>query len=339
VKGQTTSTEAKQQLLLSLKGAGYEPVDSLRLLPDAEKLAGKTYGVVNLSVANLRIEPDFSSEMVTQALLGMPVRLLDRGGWYRVQTPDEYIAWVHSAGIHPMSKEEYNRWNTAEKVVVTAPFGFAYSAPLLTSQTVSDVVSGDRLKWEGEVGDFFQVSYPDGRPAYLPKASGAKEGVWRGELKQDAAAWIRSAYTLMGTPYLWAGTSTKGVDCSGFIRTTLFMQDIIIPRDASQQALVGERLEFGADFSNLQPCDLLFFGRKAAEGRRERVVHVGLYLGDKQFIHSQGDVRVGSLDVESPIFDLYNLNRLLFATRILPYINKVEKISTTSSNRYYQNQE
>ena len=233
----------------------------------------KTYGIINVSVSNLRVDPDFSSEMMTQGLMGMPVRVLQRDGWYRIQTPDNYIAWVHRVGIHPVTKEELHVWNRAEKIVVTSHYGFVYSEPNQSSQTVSDVVAGNRLKWEGTKGAFYKVAYPDGRTGYISKSISMPEKKWRAALKQDAASIIRTAHTLMGVPYLWAGTSSKGIDCSGFMRTILFIHDIIIPRDASQQAYVGEHIDIAPDFSNLQPGDLIFFGRKATADRKERVVH------------------------------------------------------------------
>ena len=299
-------------------------------------LEGKTYGIINLSVASLRVQPDYSSEMMTQALLGMPVRVLERDGWYRIQTPDDYIAWTHRVSVLPVTREEMTAWNRAEKVVVTSHYAFVYSQPDRRSQTVSDIVAGNRLKLEGTKGGFYRVSYPDGRQGYVEKSVALPEREWRKSLKQDAASIIRTAHTLMGVPYLWAGTSSKGVDCSGFVRTVLFMHDIIIPRDASQQAYVGQHIDIAPDFSNLQPGDLVFFGRKATAERKERVVHVGIYIGDRRFIHSQGDVRISSFDPQDELFDEYNLGRLLFAARVLPSINKEKGLNTTDENPYYR---
>lgn len=296
----------------------------------------KLYGVVDLSVCNLRMAADFSSEMTTQALLGMPVKLLQTQAWYKIQTPDDYTGWVHRTAIQPMSEAEYHAWNSAKKIVVTAHYGFTYQKPNLRAQTVSDVVAGNRFKFLGTVGAFYHVAYPGGREAYIPVSISQPESIWRAGLKQDAAAILRTAYTLMGIPYLWAGTSSKGVDCSGFVRTVLFMHDIIIPRDASQQARVGERIEIASDFGNLRPGDLIFFGRKATADQKERVVHVAFYVGNRKFIHSQGDVHVSSFNPQDSEYDAYNLGRLLFATRFLPFINKQPELNTTQTNPYYQ---
>ena len=335
LRGVTTSAEAKTALLDGLAKKGYAVMDCLQVLPDEAGLEGKAYGIVNVSVCNLRVAPDFSSEMMTQGLMGMPVRVLQRDGWYRIQTPDNYIAWVHRVGIHPVTREELTAWNNAEKIVVTSHYGFVYSQPSQASQTVSDVAAGNRLKWEGTKGAFYKVAYPDGRQGYISKSISMPEKKWRATLKQDAASIIATAHSMMGIPYLWAGTSSKGVDCSGFMRTVLFMHDIIIPRDASQQAYVGEHIDITPDFSNLQPGDLIFFGRKATPERKERVVHVGMYIGNKRFIHSQGDVRVNSFSPDDELFDEYNLGRLLFATRVLPYINKEASLNTTETNPFY----
>lgn len=336
LRGVTTSPQAKHALLLGLSDDGYRVTDCLKVLPDEAGLDGKDYGIINLSVASLRREADYSSEMVTQALLGMPVRLLQYDGWYRIQTPDDYIAWVHGVSVLPVTKEELTRWNRADKLVVTTHYGFVYSSPDRRSQTVSDVVAGDRLKLEGVQRAFYKVAYPDGRRGYIPKEDACPEDKWREGLKQDAGHIIATAYTLMGVPYLWAGTSSKGMDCSGFVRTVFFMHDIIIPRDASQQAYVGEHVDIAPDFGNLRPGDLLFFGKKAAGGQKERISHVAIYIGDKRFIHSQGDVHVSSFNPSDSCFDEANLKRLLFATRILPYINKEKELNTTATNPYYR---
>jgi cell wall-associated NlpC family hydrolase/SH3-like domain-containing protein len=348
------------------------------------------YGVVRLSVCNMRQTPDYDAEMVSQALLGTPVHILqvaEKNDWPEIQGPEGYTGWVHKAGIQILSKEEYSAWNAAEKVVVTALFGTVLSSPSrraatgcpsakavsggddaapIPSGVVSDVVGGDRLKYLGSKGRYWKVGFPDGRTGYLDKRFGERESVWRKKLDQSPEAILRTALSMNGFPYLWAGMSPKGMDCSGFVRTTLAMHDIIIPRDASQQAPKGERIELfpaagsdaektGAgvssaatssaaapattprlpDCSRLQPGDLLFFGRRGENGGKDRVSHVAIYLGDKQFIHSLGLVCIASMDPESPIYDAYNTGRLLFASRILPWINRQEGLTTTATNPFY----
>lgn len=334
IKGVTTSPQAKSALLSDIEQMNYEVKDSLQLLPDSISLEGRTFGVVNVSVCNLRVAPDYSSEMATQALLGMPVKQLQQGEWCRIQTPDNYIAWVQSMGIFPMTKSEYHAWNSAEKIVVTSHYGFTYEKPDVASQTVSDVVSGSRLKWEGTSGTFYKVSYPDGRKAYIAKSISMPERKWKASVRQDAASILRTAKTLTGVPYLWGGMSSKGVDCSGFVRTVFFMHNLILPRDASQQAYVGQHIDIASDFSNLQPGDLIFFGRKATTEKKESVSHVAIYIGNKKFIHSSGYVHLSSFDPNDPSYDKYNLNRMLFAVRILTCIGTTG-INTTDTNPYY----
>lgn len=297
--------------------------------------ADSAYAVVNVSVCNMRSEGKFTSGMTTQALLGMPVKVLQYIGWYEIQTPDDYTGWVHRMVITPMSREAYDEWNRAEKIVVTAHYGFAYEKPDKHAQTVSDVVAGNRLKWEGCKGRFYKVSYPDGRLAYIPKSIAKPEKEWRSKLKQDAKSVIRTAYTMMGIPYLWAGASSKGVDCSGLVRTVLFMHDIIIPRDASQQACIGQRIDIAFHFGNVQPGDLVFFGRKGVGDKKESISHVGIYIGDKRFIHALGDVHISSFNPDDKEYDAFNAGRLLYAVRFLPYINKEKGLNTTLTNPYY----
>lgn len=298
-------------------------------------LQAQDWGVVNISVCNLRRTADFDAEMVSQALLGTPVHVLgisDNGNpWPQVQTPDTYTGWVHYAAITRMSREEYHAWNAAPKVVITALSGVVYQAPSTKSATVSDIVAGDRLKYLGHRGCWLQVGFPDGRKGWVNKAIGQTEEAWRKSLDQSADAILKTAQSMTGFPYLWAGMSPKGMDCSGFVRTVLFMHDIILPRDAGPQSRVGQRIDAREE---LEPGDLVFFGKYREDGS-PRVSHVGFYLGNGRFIHSMGLVHVASFDPADPAYDAFNTGRYLFGTRFLPYINKEDGIQTTLTNPYY----
>ena len=317
LKGTTSNVKAKKALLKQVqKVTNKTPIDSITLLPDRSTLGDKIYGVVNLSVCNMREANHFTSSMESQGLLGMPVQVLQKNDWYQIQTPDRYIGWVHRTAIVPMNAKEILTWKEAPKVIVTAHYGFTYEKANTKSQTVSDIVSGDRLVYEGTKGKFYAVSYPDGEKAFLPLADGMTEKEWETTLKQDSQSILETAYTLMGIPYLWAGASSKGVDCSGFVRICTYLHGIDLPRDASQLAEIGQRINIAPDFSNLQPADLLFFGHKATTDHGPKVVHVAFYIGDKKFIHSQGYVHISSFDPNDPLYDKANLDRLLFAGRV-----------------------
>ena len=291
-------------------------------------------GVVNISVCNQREKPEYSAEMVSQALLGTPVHILRTGGeynWPEVQTPDSYTGWVHKDAIRYMDPEQYHAWNAAPKVVVTSLFALVRKGPSEKSATLSDVVAGCRLKYLGYQRKFYVVEFPDGRVGYISRKDAQPKSAWRKNLKQSPEAILETAQSMLGFPYIWAGMSPKGMDCSGFVRAVLFMHDIIIPRDAGPQSRTGERI---LGMEDLRPGDLVFFGRKDTAG--PKVSHVGFYLGDGKFIHSLGLVKIGSFRPEDPEYDAYNTGRYLFASRVLPYIDKQEGLNTTLTNSYYQ---
>lgn len=317
LSGETTIPEAKQELMDAISQRDISVLDSIDVLP-SHALEGETYGLVTNSVSNIRSEPRHSAQLATQALLGMPLKVLKKaGGWYYVRTPDDYLSWVDSGGIHRMNKQNYEEWKSAEKLIYIDTYGFSYKQPSKTSEKVSDLAAGNILKLESDTGAFYEAAYPDGRIAYIPKEEAKLLAEWENELEITQQSLVETAKTMMGIPYLWGGTSTKGVDCSGFTKTVYFMNGLIIPRDASQQVHAGILVDETKDWSKLEAGDLLFFGVPASENRSRRVVHVGMWIGENQFIHSSGKVRISSVDPDIPNYDEYNVNRYLEARRYL----------------------
>ena len=92
----------------------------------------------------------------------------------------------------------------------------------------------------------------------------------------------------LGTPYLWGGKSAFGIDCSGFTQQVFKLFNIFLPRDAYQQAEIGDTIGFLEETT----CgDLAFFDNE--EGR---ITHVGILLNNDTIIHSSSSVRVDKID-------------------------------------------
>lgn len=315
--GKTNMPDALNALRQKLDSLQISYTDSIRTLP-AEDLEGKIYGAISLSVANIRSKPSHSAEMVTQATLGMPLKVYQKDrNWYLIQTPDKYLGWVDSGGVELMDKTLFEAWQSSEKMIYTKIYGHAYSNADESSEVVSDLVAGNILSLVADTGTFYEIKYPDGRMAFVKKSDASPYQDWKSSLEPTQESLVATSKTMLGVPYLWGGTSIKGVDCSGFTKTIYFMNGMIIPRDASQQIHEGILVDDTKDFDQLLPGDLLFFGKKATETSPERVIHVGMWLGNNEFIHSAGNVHISSVDKNSENFDEYNYNRYLRSKRIL----------------------
>lgn len=317
LKGESNLPNAIEALKTRLSAENVDYIDSIQLLP-TKALEGKTQGVITISVANLRSQPKHSAELATQATLGTPVKVYKKSdGWYLIQTPDQYLSWVDSGGIQLMDSISANQWRSSDKIIFTKTYGHTYATTDVTSQVVSDMVAGAVLEKLGEDKGFYKVKYPDSRIAYILKGEAQDYNQWLLDLNPTTDALVETSKKLMGVPYLWGGTSTKGVDCSGFTKTIYFLNGMVIPRDASQQVHTGKSIDSLKNFDDLVKGDLLFFGRKATDSTPEKVVHVGMWIGNNEFIHSSNMVRISSMDPKAPNFDEWNLKRYLRTKRIL----------------------
>lgn len=254
--------------------------------------------------------------MATQSLLGTPVKLLDKDGWYLIQMPDTYYGWATERQVVPMNKEEYNQWVAAPKVIFTKHYGFSYSKPDKNSEVVSDLVSGNVLKLINTDKHYFRVMYPDKRIAYIAKNEAQDFAEWLTSRKPSPQSFLDVAESLKGIPYVWGGTSSKGVDCSGLVSLVMKLHGLSILRDASQQATLGIPIDISNGYTNLQPGDLMFFGKIDREKGSENIRHVGFYLGDNKFLHASGYNRISSLDPNDTDYDDLNTKEFVKATRI-----------------------
>ena len=322
--GITDSKEAYQKLITNLKALDIEFIDSIRVLPDTV-VGTKMFAVAKNSVINIRSAAKHSAELGTQGLLGMSLKILDKeGDFYRIQTPDSYISWVDKGGIQKMDKSEFDTWNASKKVIFTKNFGYVYATKNSNSGIISDITLGGLLKYVSEDERFYKVKYPDNRIGFIKKNEGFIYENWLEQLQPSQENIETIAKKMDGFPYLWGGTSSKGIDCSGFTKMVYLMNGFVIPRDASQQVNAGKTVDTALTFKNLEKGDLLFFGTKATETKNQRVVHVGIWLGNNkmEFMHASGNVHMSSMDKTQPNYDKFNKNRYLGSKR---YLNVEDK--------------
>ncbi len=319
LKGETTVPDAKKELINTLGKRGILLTDSIQLLPDSS-VNRFMNGLACLSVINLRKEPVYASELVSQSLMGTPLKILKKeNSWYLVQGPDRYIAWTESASLIPVTASDMDKWKNSDRIIYMHNTGWIYSGISVHSGVVSDIVAGDILEKIGKSGDYTKVKIPDGREGFILSAECMDFRSFCDRPPADGKMIIKRAESLLGIPYLWGGSSPKAADCSGFVQSIYFMNGIVLMRDASLQALHGKTVDTSEGFGNLEEGDLLFFGyRKKGE---MRVIHAAIYKGNQEYINSAGRVRFNSFDSTKANFSSYRSRTFLIAKRIIGVVN------------------
>jgi len=158
-----------------------------------------------------------------------------------------------------------------------------------------------------------QVGLPDGRSGIAERKGFIPVSEWKKPKEITTESLISTARKFLGIPYLWGGTSSKMIDCSGFIKNIWFLNGIILERDASQQFKYGKIVDPGEHFDKLQPGDVLFFGKKDPL----RIVHTGLHIGNGEVIHASTRVMINSMDPSKPNYSSYLGTTYVGTKRIL----------------------
>lgn len=323
LEGETDNPLAIEELKKGLSTKGVKFKDSVSILPDLTVGVHK-YALANNSAANLRGKGKHSAELVTQVILGTELKVLKNDGSFSlVQTPEKYIAWVDNGGIAFFTENEFNNWKESELLIYTKNIGNSYQDTSFTI-ILTDMVLGGKVKLVEELATSFRVQFPDGRIGFVKKDEVESYAKWLSLLKPSKELIESYAKSFLGSPYLWGGTSTKAMDCSGFVKTVYLMNGFVTPRDASQQILNGEIVDENLKLEGLEKGDLMFFGTKATEDKKQRVTHVGIWLGNgnQEFIHSSKRVRLNSMNPTSDIYDSWCGEHYLGSRRYLDVENK-----------------
>lgn len=234
------------------------------------------YGVAVISIIPCRSEPNDRAEQTTQVLFGEHYKVLEeRKKFVRIRIAfDQYEGWICRKQHTEITEEEYQSLHkqhqcnssrdlmgllTCEEDESVMPIPMGSTLPGIQNNKI--VLAGKSYTYSGEV-----VREPG----------------------KDKVKLLEHALMYENAPYLWGGKSPFGIDCSGYTQMIYKLSGIKLPRDASQQALIGTTLSF---VEEAEPGDLAFFDNEEGD-----IVHVGILLEDNYIIHASGKVRIDRID-------------------------------------------
>ena len=247
------------------------------------------FGICNLSIIPCRAEPSDKSEMVTQLLFGESFQIIkEQNQWRFIRSAfDNYEGWIDKKQFLSVSEETYNELQAAP---------IYYSTDLINVITQKEtnaampIVIGSSLPlFENEICNLEGNEY-----SFQGQTVNSSATIDREKL-------IENAYTYLNAPYLWGGRSPFGIDCSGLTQMVYKLAGIVLPRDAYQQAEIGQTLSF---LEEAQIGDLAFF-----DNTDGHIIHTGIILKNNLIIHASGKVRIDRFDHQG----IYNAENRIYS--------------------------
>lgn len=246
------------------------------------------YGICNLSIVPLRVEPNDPCELVSQVLYGEIFKVLEqRKSWSRIRLAyDKYEGWIDNKQYLEITEDDYK--SIKDQVHLLSNDLVEYIED--ENQQLSTIPLGASLNSLNLLKHTF-----DGNTT---------------SVKQPKENLIKTAFKYLNAPYLWGGKTPFGIDCSGLTQMVYKLNGYNLLRDASQQATQGTALSF---IEESEPGDLAFFDN--SEGQ---IIHVGIIMEDNYIIHAHGKVRIDRLDHSG----IYNIDKKMH-THKLRVIKKI----------------
>jgi len=243
-------------------------------------------GVVLKSVENMHSAASETADVVSQAVIGTPVKILkaERNAqgeeWFRIETPDTYQGWMKGSSLRAYAPGEKAYGTSGQTFEVTSLFALVYAVDNVTKHKPLAMAPVGALLEVGNWGErWCEITLPCGTKAWIQKGDGLvrEPGFKRPRLSTEEM--VTLAKRFLGLPYYWGGTSPLGFDCSGFVQLVYRLSGIQILRDADIQFEKSGLAEVAPGFED--KGDLVFFGK--AKGR---ITHVGMMVNREEFINA-----------------------------------------------------
>jgi len=244
------------------------------------------YGISNLSIVPVRSEPREKSEMCTQILFGEHYTINEENAkWCQVKLAfDGYEGWIDRKMVNEIDEQNFLELTEIPRIVTTDVFNIVQPSGGYSNFLI---VAGSSLPHFDQAAHTFKI----GNVTYSIQGNSIASS--KREVREVI---IENALKYFNAPYLWGGRSPFGIDCSGFSQILYKMAGLTIPREAVQQAMLGDNLTF---VEEALPGDLAFFDNE--EGA---IIHVGVIWEKNKIIHSSGKVRIDNVDH----FGIFNID-------------------------------
>jgi hypothetical protein len=300
LRGYVEFPETHGALVNYLGVLGFEVDDQLESLPAAH-LGERRFGFMKTSHTLSYDRPSGRRGVVTDCLLGEPLYLLRAdAGHFLVHSGEGYLGYVRAADVHRVNEAEFTRYLDGPRVRMTSDYEIDEGRV---------IPAGARLKWVTTVEATVTAELPAGELVSLPADCCEVRHVPAAEIDSI----IENAQRLLGTPYLWGGKTSQGVDCSGLVQIGFATAGLYLPRDSNQQVYLGQLTATRWHTAGMRRGDTLYF-----LGSDGKIRHTGLYLGDDQFLQAISPVVViSSFNPEHQNYDAVRHASFAFAKRLV----------------------